>query len=420
VRLNRNEPMFITLLTERAELEAAASSARYREGAPLGPLDGVPIGWKDLFDIAGTMSSSGSVVRSDMAVEDAVALQALTAQGCVAVGKTNMSEFAFSTLGLNPHFGTPANARDEQTRRAPGGSSSGAGVAVARDCVPIAMGSDTGGSIRIPASLNGIVGFKPSHGRYDMRGTFPLAQSMDTIGPLARSVEDCILIDQALRGVAAGDAVEAPSLKGRRFVVAPDVLENAEPDIAHNFERTLEAIGRAGAKIERREILVLREIDEVQKRHGNLILIEAYDNLREFAEGPEAEKMDRRVRERVSTGKGRSADDLAALRDAQDRISAALSDNLKGAFLIAPTVIIAPPAIDELEADDAFFLRTNLAMRQNTAPGNFLKLPSLSLPNGVDGAGLPTGLMLSAARDDDDGLLMLALAVEALLSKSAG
>jgi aspartyl-tRNA(Asn)/glutamyl-tRNA(Gln) amidotransferase subunit A len=161
----------------------------------------------------------------------------------------------------------------------------------------------------------------------------------------------------------------------------------------------------------------LREIDDVQKRYGNLILIEAYENLREFAEGPEAEKMDRRVRDRVLTGKGRSAADLAALREAQDGMSAALSDDLNGGLLIAPTVIIAPPAIDELDADVAFFLRSNLAMRQNTAPGNFLKLPGLSLPNGVDGEGLPTGLMLSAARNDDDKLLALGLAVEQLLNR---
>jgi aspartyl-tRNA(Asn)/glutamyl-tRNA(Gln) amidotransferase subunit A len=365
------------------------------------------------------MTSSGSLVREEMAIGDAEVLKRLSAQGSVAVGKTNMSEFAFSTLGLNPHFGTPANACDSKTRRAPGGSSSGAAVSIGRDCVPIAMGSDTGGSIRIPASLNGLVGFKPSHGRYGMRGVFPLSQSLDTIGPLARSVEDCVLMDFALRGVAPNAATGKPvSLKGLQFVVAmPESLANAEGDIAKNFERSLELLGRAGAKVERCEIRAFREIDQVQKRHGNLILIEAYDNLGSFAEGPDAEKMDHRVRERVLTGKGRSDADKAALRQSQDRLAASLKDDLNGAILIAPTVIIAPPAIEALEADDAFFTRTNLAMRQNTAPGNFLKIPSISLPNGVDGAGLPTGLMLSGAVGDDEKLLAIAAAVEKLLAK---
>jgi aspartyl-tRNA(Asn)/glutamyl-tRNA(Gln) amidotransferase subunit A len=418
VRLNTSEPMFVRLLTDRAEVEAAASSERYRAGTPLGPLDGVPIAWKDLFDVAGTITSSGSVVRGDIAVEDAEAIKKMTAVGAVAVGKTNMSEFAFSTLGLNPHFGTPANAFDTNVRRVPGGSSSGAAVAVANGCVPIAMGSDTGGSIRIPASLNGLVGFKPSHGRYDMRGVFPLAQSLDTIGPLARSVEDCLLIDLALRGVTSVPAREAASLKGARFVISiPGSLENAEPDVVKNFERSMERLGRAGAKIDRREMRALREIDEVQKRYGSLILIEAYENLATYAQGPDAEKMDRRVRERVLTGKGRSAEDLAALREGQDRLAAALKEDLNGAMLIAPTVIIAPPAIDALEADEAY-LHANMAMRQNTAPANFLKLPSISLPNGLDGTSLPTGLMISAPVGEDDRLLSLAAAVEHLAMSS--
>lgn len=412
------EPIFIATMADSARFEAAASLGRYRAGAALGPLDGVPVAWKDLFDIAGLATTSGSVLRRNaIAQDDADAVVKLRGAGVVSVGKTNMTEFAFSTLGLNPHFGTPANARDAKVRRAPGGSSSGSAVAVGHGIVPLAMGSDTGGSIRIPASLNGIVGFKPSHGRYDLRGVFPLAKSLDTIGPFARSVEDCILVDAILRGDEEPVAPRA-SLKGLRVVVPPESLANADAAIAAAFERSLSLLSAQGAVIERRTLPVFAALDAFQKQHGNLIVAEAYDVFGALAESADGAKMDRRVRERVLPGKGMSAEDRAAWRTGQDRLAAALAAELGADGVLAtPSVVITPPPIAELDADDAFFGKTNIAMRQNSAAGNILKLPGISFPNGQDALGLPTGLLLSMSAGADKALLATAAAVERLLTR---
>ena len=202
---DRDNPSFIVVTRERALEEAAASRARHREGRAAGPLDGVPVAWKDLVDMGGERTTAGSALfaASPPKEKDAPIVANLAAAGMVALGKTNLSEFAFSALGLNPHFGTPRNPRDPATPRVAGGSSSGAAVAVAGGLAPCAIGSDTGGSIRAPASFCGIVGFKTSEGRIDKSGVFPLSRTLDTIGPLAHTVEDCVLIDLALRGQKA-------------------------------------------------------------------------------------------------------------------------------------------------------------------------------------------------------------------------
>ena len=202
IERDRDNPSFILVTRKRALEEAEASRKRHREGRAAGPLDGVPIAWKDLVDMAGERTTAGSALYADSPPKerDAPIVANLAAAGMVALGKTNLSEFAFSALGLNPHFGTPRNPRDPATPRIAGGSSSGAAVAVAGGLAPCAIGSDTGGSIRAPASFCGIVGFKTSEGRIDKQGVFPLSRTLDTIGPMAHTVEDCVLIDMALRG----------------------------------------------------------------------------------------------------------------------------------------------------------------------------------------------------------------------------
>ena len=202
IERDRENPSFILVTRKRALEEAEASRKRHREGRAAGPLDGVPIAWKDLVDMAGERTTAGSALYagSPPKEKDAPIVANLAAAGMVALGKTNLSEFAFSALGLNPHFGTPRNPRDPATPRIAGGSSSGAAVAVAGGLAPCAIGSDTGGSIRAPASFCGIVGFKTSEGRIDKQGVFPLSRTLDTIGPMAHNVEDCVLIDIALRG----------------------------------------------------------------------------------------------------------------------------------------------------------------------------------------------------------------------------
>ena len=251
IERDRDNPSFIVVTRERALGEAAASRKRHREGRAAGPLDGVPVAWKDLVDMAGERTTAGSALYAQSPPKEKrrADRRESAAAGIVALGKTNLSEFAFSALGLNPHFGTPRNPRDPATPRIAGGSSSGAAVAVAGGLAPCAIGSDTGGSIRAPASFCGIVGFKTSEGRIDKHGVFPLSRTLDTIGPMAHTVEDCVLIDMALRGKSSS-SVRPIDLSGVEFVV-PDKsgIDDVEPDVAANLETTMKRLAAAGAKV---------------------------------------------------------------------------------------------------------------------------------------------------------------------------
>ena len=202
IAASSDQAIFTEVLAKRARGEAEASRKRLKAGRPLGPLDGVPLAWKDLFDIEGRVTTAGSVVLSSNqpATRDAALVAAAVRGGMVTIGMTNLTEFAYSGIGLNPHFGTPRNPCDDKVARSPGGSSSGSAVAVAAGLAPVAIGTDTGGSIRVPAAFNGITGYKTSTGHYPMAGVFPLSRTLDTLGPFAHTVEDCVLTDMVLRG----------------------------------------------------------------------------------------------------------------------------------------------------------------------------------------------------------------------------
>ena len=234
---------------------------------------------------------------------DAPIVANLATAGMVALGKTNLSEFAFSALGLNPHFGTPRNPRDPATPRVAGGSSSGAAVAVAGGLSPCAIGSDTGGSIRAPASFCGIVGFKTSEGRIDKHGVFPLSPTLDTIGPMARTVEDCVLIDMALRGKSSS-SVRPINLSGVEFVV-PDKsgIDDVQPDVAANLETTMKRLAEAGAKVTSRRIPQIGAMRALSSEYGSFVAIEAYAEHRAIFESADAKRMDRRVVKRAMGGR---------------------------------------------------------------------------------------------------------------------
>jgi aspartyl-tRNA(Asn)/glutamyl-tRNA(Gln) amidotransferase subunit A len=408
--------IFITVTAERARAEAAASAARYAAGRPLGPLDGVPVAWKDLVDLAGTTTTAASDVyrNAPPAAADAPIAANLAAAGMVSVGKTNLSEFAYSGIGLNPHFGTPANPRDPAVPRAPGGSSSGSAVAVAAGLVPVAIGSDTGGSIRIPAAFCGLVGFKTSEGRVDKAGVFPLSPTLDTIGPLATTVEDCALVERALRGLVPEAPAPAP-LAGLRIVVPRNlVFDEIEPAVAAAFEGAVAALADAGVAIERRAVPELDEVARLARDHGTITAAEAYRFHRALVDGPDASRVDQRVTARILAGKRMSALDLLELQDARRRLIPALAERLGGALLAMPSVVHVAPEIAPLEADVNLFHQTNLRTLRNTALGNMLNLTGLSLPVGHDPAGLPIGFLLSAPGGEEDRLLAVGLAVEAI------
>ncbi|HEY1452371.1 MAG TPA: amidase family protein, partial [Roseiarcus sp.] len=297
IERDRENPSFILVTRERALKEAAASRKRHRERRPAGPLDGVPVAWKDLVDMAGERTTAGSALFADSAPKqnDAPIVANLCAAGLLALGKTNLSEFAFSALGLNPHFGTPRNPRDAVTPRIAGGSSSGAAVAVAGGLAPCAIGSDTGASIRAPASFCGIVGFKTSEGRIDKRGVFPLSRTLDTIGPMAHTVQDCVLIDMALRR-QSHTSVHPLDLGGVEFVV-PDKtgIDDAEAAVAANLETVMKRLGAAGAKVTSRPVPSIGALRALSAQYGSLIEMEAYAEHRAVFDSDDARRMDRRV-----------------------------------------------------------------------------------------------------------------------------
>ena len=417
IERDRGNPSFILVTRKRALEEAEASRKRRREGRAAGPLDGVPIAWKDLVDMAGERTTAGSALYAESPPKerDAPIVANLAGAGMVALGKTNLSEFAFSALGLNPHFGTPRNPRDPATPRIAGGSSSGAAVAVAGGLAPCAIGSDTGGSIRAPASFCGIVGFKTSEGRIDKQGVFPLSRTLDTIGPMAHTVEDCILIDMALRG-QSHTPVRPLDLSGVEFVV-PDKsgIDDAEPAVAANLEETLKRLAAAGAKMTSRPIPQIGAMRALSAQYGSFVAIEAYAEHRAIFDSPDAQRMDRRVLKRALGGRVPERNALNLQRGREELI-AGLTGELKGALLVLPATPMTAPALAPLEGDDELFRVVNLRAIHYTFLGNLLRMCGLALPSGTDAAGLPTGVQFLAPAGDDDRLLSIGLSMESALS----
>ncbi|EJC85457.1 amidase, Asp-tRNAAsn/Glu-tRNAGln amidotransferase A subunit [Rhizobium leguminosarum bv. trifolii WSM2297] len=412
-----DKAVFTTLLEGRALEEARAASKRLRDGRSLGLLDGIPIAWKDLFDIEGLPTTAGSVVLAGEAParHDAAVVGLLRQAGMIAVGRTNMSEFAFSGLGINPHYGTPVNPRGADLPRIPGGSSSGAGVAVAAGLVPVAMGTDTGGSVRIPAAFNGIVGYKATRGRHAMEGVYPLAKSLDSLGPLCRSVRDAVWIDAAMRGLTAPDVVERP-LHGLELLVPENIVfDGAEPGVIAAFETALERLQRAGARVSRTVIPAFGEIFDLMTRYGPLVTAEAFALHRDRLAGSNADRMDHRVVMRTRLGAKTTLADYLAILEARGRLIDEV-ERLVGDRLIAfPTVAHVAPPIAPLEQNDDLFFATNNKTLRNTALGNFLDWCGVSIPCGTGEAGMPVGLLLSATAHRDEALLGTALAAEPVI-----
>lgn len=417
----KGDNIFITVSAARARAEAKRARGRYEVGAPLSPLDGVPIAWKDLFDVAGTPTTAGSKLFNGKRAKtaDVACVANAAAAGMVSVGKVNLSELAYSGLGLNPHFGTPVNPNDRKTRRSPGGSSSGSGAAVASRLVPCAIGSDTGGSVRIPSAFNGVVGFKTSTGRIDATGVVPLARTYDTIGPLARSVEDCLLLDMVLRGATA-TPVRRGDLSSLTVLVPRNVVfEDAEEAVVENFERSLEVLERAGASVRRERVDALDEILEMSAGHGTLTAAEAYNEYRDYIDSEKVELIDRRVTKRILDGKNMSANDLLSIQRGRRRLIPQFHAQLGAALLVMPTTPITAPEVAPLEADDDLFHKVNLKALRNTMLGNVLDLCGVALPNGRNGNNLPTSVLVQAGHGDDERLLGYALEVERVLRDAA-
>ncbi|MCF1471734.1 amidase [Agrobacterium vitis] len=413
-----DQTIFTRLTPERAMQEAQASALRIRAGCSLGPLDGIPIAWKDLFDLEGQTTTAGSVVLDDQppAVRDADVVAALASAGMVSIGQVNMSEFAFSGLGVNPHYGTPRNPHGVGEARVPGGSSSGSAVAVAAGLVPVSIGTDTGGSVRIPSAFNGIVGYKATRGRYSMRGVFPLSKSLDSLGPLCRTVQDVVWVDAAMCGLTHPQVTRA-ALAGRRFVVPETVFfDGAEDGVVQAFEAAIRRLEQAGAVVRRQAFPIMQQILDVLAKHGPLVTAEAYVLHRHRLHGPDAARMDHRVATRARLGENISLASYVELVDRREQLIAEFTGQLAAnEFILTPTVAHVAPLTAPLVADDDLFVAINGKTLRNTMLGNFLDWCAVSLPCGTADANMPVGLQVSGPARSDEALLGLALSVEAVV-----
>lgn len=406
--------VFLCLWPQQALQAADAADARRRNGDASGPLDGVPVSIKALLDVAGEVTSGGSrrLAQAAPAAHDAEVVARLRRAGAVIVGSTNMTEFAFSGLGINPHYGTPANSWQRERRLIPGGSSSGAAVAVSDGMCLASVGSDTGGSVRIPAALCGLTGFKPTAQRMDTRGLQPLSPSLDSIGVIAHDVASCALLD----GVIAGRPLPlaATDLRQLRLAVPQTlVLDGLSTEVEHAFFTAVERLKQAGARVEPLPLNALSELAEINAA-GGLTAFESWQWHRPLIE-EEAQSYDPRVLSRIRRGAAIGAEDADRLhrqrRDWQQRVGADIADYHA---LLMPTVPLVAPTIAELEQDEARYFAVNAAMLRNPSIINFLDGCAVSLPCHAPGTP-PVGLMLAALPGQDAALMCAALAVERAL-----
>jgi aspartyl-tRNA(Asn)/glutamyl-tRNA(Gln) amidotransferase subunit A len=406
---------FLHVDADGARAAADAQDALRAHGVTVSPLAGIPLSVKDLFDVSGQVTRAGSLVLDEGPAEaDEPAVARLRAAGMVIVGRTNMTEFAFSGLGLNPHHGTPSSPWDRATGRIPGGSSAGAAVSVADGMAAAAIGSDTGGSCRIPAHCCGIVGYKPSAWRVPLDGAYPLSFSLDSIGPFGRTVSCCALVDAALAGddIAVPDAIGPRGL--RLAVPRTLVLDGLDDTVAAAFSRTLDTLSAAGAVIEDVDCAEWGELPSINAK-GGIPAAEAYA-LHAARLAADGDRYDQRVRRRITGGSRQTAADYIDTLKARDRLIDLFEDRA-AAFdaFVMPTVAVVAPAIAPLVADDALYDTANRLALRNTSVGNFLDGCSISVPCHEDGAA-PVGFMLLAPNGHDRHLMAVASGVEAALA----
>jgi aspartyl-tRNA(Asn)/glutamyl-tRNA(Gln) amidotransferase subunit A len=403
----------LTVYAKAARDAADAADARARSNISLGPLDGAIVSIKDLFDVAGERTRAGSKVLADEppAASDAPVVRRLRAGGSVIVAKTNMTEFAFSGIGANPHYGTPGNPVDRT--RVPGGSTSGGAVAVADGMCEIAIGSDTGGSTRIPAALCGIVGYKPTKSRVPTDGAFPLSYTLDSIGPLAHSVSACAAADAVLAGEDYVP-IEPVPLAGLRLGIPQGLpLKELDETVAARFVDATKELSRAGARLSEENISLLDEMVEANAK-GTFAAAETLAIHRERLEMRAAD-YDPFVRLRIEGGNRMSAADYVTLVRRRAALVRGMDDRLSGLdALVLPTTPIVAPTIAEVPRSEGFTRKNALVLR-NTSIVNFFDLCAISLPLPRAG-GLPVGLMLVARHGHDHRLFRMAGAVERLFA----
>jgi aspartyl-tRNA(Asn)/glutamyl-tRNA(Gln) amidotransferase subunit A len=403
---------FTKVYADNARAAAEAQDQLRKAGYVSSPLAGLPVSIKDLFDVAGEVTLAGSTALDDRppAECDAPIVARLRAAGAVVIGKTNMTEFAFSGVGINPHYGTPGNPFDRQ--RVPGGSSAGAPVSVADDQAIVAIGTDTGGSVRIPAALCGVVGFKPTAKRVSRDGATPLSTTLDSIGPLANSVACCAITDAVMAGELAVAPEPVPLDVLRLGMPQSFVLDGLAPEVASAFQAACSAISQAGARVVDLPLSELSEYPALSDR-GLLVNSEAFAWHEELL-GRRGNEYDPRVRSRIEFGRTVSAAAYVRLCAARaDFISRVAAQTAEFHALLMPTVAITAPPISAF-AEDADYFRLNGLILRNTSVINFLDRCAVTLPIQPPGTA-PVGLMLVGEHGADRRLLAIARGIEAAL-----
>jgi aspartyl-tRNA(Asn)/glutamyl-tRNA(Gln) amidotransferase subunit A len=404
---------FLKVYAEEARAEAEHCDRLRRQGVVRSPVDGLPVSVKDLYDVAGDVTRAGSklLAGAPPAQQDAPAVARLRAAGAVLVGRTNMVEFAFGTTGLNPHYGTPRNPWDRKTGRVPGGSSSGAAVAQADGMCAMALGSDTRGSIRQPAALCGVVGWKPTQRRVPLEGAFPLSYTLDTVGPLANSVSCCAAYDAVL----SADAGAPPALpaKGLRLLLPrSSILDDLDPEVGRAFDAALGMLSAAGAVITEERVPAFdRQADYF--RNGGFAGAEAYAIHRRWQD--RLGEYDPRIAKRVLMGKEIAvADyiDLGRQRVEYMRTVEALAAPYDA--MLMPTTPTIAPAIAEVDRSDEDYFRWNFRILRNVGVVNFLDGCAVSLPCHAPGTA-PVGLSVFGVAMSDRHVLGAAAAIEGVL-----
>ena len=406
---------FVRTYAETALGEADHSDRLRRAGIVRSAAEGIPVSVKDLYDVAGDVTRAGSKVLDDAppATADAPAVARLRAAGAVIVGRTNMVEFAFGGVGLNPHYGTPKNPYDRKTGRVPGGSSSGAAVSVADGLCAMGLGSDTRGSVRLPASLCGVVGFKPTARRIPREGAFPLSWTLDSVGPLANSVACCAAYDAILAGEPADPLPHIP-VKGLRLMVPKCILtDDLDADVAKAFERALSLLAKAGALIAEVDAPSFTRSMDLY-RNGGFAGAEAYLIHRKRLE-TRAAGYDPRVSKRVVMARDFTAADYIQLGfDRAEFIRGAEALGAPFDAMVYPTTASSAPTIAETDKTDDDYFRWNLRLLRNTGLGNVLDGCGATMPCHSPGEA-PVGLSVAGFALSDRRVLAVAASVERAL-----
>ncbi len=406
---------YLAVTAERARAQARAAEAQIAAGTYLGPLHGIPLAFKDLVDVAGLPTTGGSTLLSDnIAATDATIARRLFAAGAVLLGKTHLVEFAFGGTGVNHHYGTPVNPWDPELHRLPGGSSSGSGVAVAAGLAPAALGSDTGGSVRIPASFCGLTGLKPTFGLLPNTGILPLDPTLDSIGPLCRTAQDCALLCQAMADPLPGDSLVdhlEGEVAGLRLCFPREYFwDDVDAEVEAAVRASASVFADLGVYVDEISLDVLDDLAEW--RNGpSTTAVEAYLYHRRNLES-HLDQFDPIVSARILDGRDILAADFLQQLRIRDELRHKARMALENVdFLITPTTPFAAPILDDIDRDDVYFPINGLCLR-NTIAVNLLDLCAVSLPCGFTRDGLPIGLQLIGHPRDEARLLRLARAFE--------